>query len=262
MRKYYEFFGLALIMVFSFYYTEQIAIIVLNKNPLMVTINEESSNYNTKYVNAAIDGEYITPGLNGLEVNVKESFYKMQVGEVFNKYYLVYDQVKPEISLNNHKDKIIRKGNSKHKKVSFILEEENEVSDYFKSLNLKASILGTLPSYKRNSYFEIINNETDSFKALENTLNLNKENKHICVVNDLNKDICLKHKNYLIDPSLKLNNSNLIEIKKNIENGSIILVSKGATLSDIKILLKEINYKSLEIVLVSEIISEENNIDK
>ena len=35
MRKYYQYLGLALIMVFSFYYTEKIALIVLNKNPLM-----------------------------------------------------------------------------------------------------------------------------------------------------------------------------------------------------------------------------------
>ena len=41
MKKYYKMFGIALIMAFSFYYTEQISLIVLNKSPLMITINEE-----------------------------------------------------------------------------------------------------------------------------------------------------------------------------------------------------------------------------
>ena len=41
MRKYYQYFGLALIMIFSFYYTEKIALIVLNKNPLMQSIEEQ-----------------------------------------------------------------------------------------------------------------------------------------------------------------------------------------------------------------------------
>ena len=44
MKKYYGYFGLALIMVFSFYYTEQISTLVLNKNPLMMTIKEQADN--------------------------------------------------------------------------------------------------------------------------------------------------------------------------------------------------------------------------
>ena len=259
MKKYYQYFGLALIMVFSFYYTEKIASIVLNKNPLMQSINDEAHNYNTKFVNAEISDEYIMPGLNGLEVNVKESFYKMQVGDVFNKYYLVFNQVKPQVSIEDHKDKIIKNGNYKLKKISLVLETDNEVSEFLKSNNIKASILTSIDSYKKNNYFEVINNEVVNFKALENTLNLNKENKHICVLNDNNKDICLKHKNYLIEPTYKLTNTNLIDIKKNILNGNIILITKTASLSDVKILLKEINYKDLESVFLSEIISEEND---
>ena len=46
-------------MVFSFYYTEEIATLVLNKNPLMIKINNEKNNYNIKSVNAIIDGNYI-----------------------------------------------------------------------------------------------------------------------------------------------------------------------------------------------------------
>ena len=41
-----------------------------------------------------------------------------------------------------------------------------------------------------------------------------------------------------------------------IENGAIIC--KNANLNDVNLLLKEINYKNLEIVYLSEIISEEN----
>lgn len=246
-------------MVFSFYYTEQIANIVLNKNPLMVTINEESDNFNVKSVNAVIKGDYIIPGINGLKVNKKESFYNMQQEEVFNNYYLVFEQVKPEISLDNYKDKIIKNGNGKLKRVSFIFATNNEVSDYFKSLELKGSMLTKVDSYKHNSYFEVINNETTNFKTLENTLNLNKENKHICVINETNKDICLKHKNYLVEPELTLTNNNLVSVKKNIGNGSIILVMESATIDDLKMLLKEVNYKGLEMVYLSEIISEENN---
>ena len=258
MKKYYGYFGLALIMVFSFYYTEQISTLVLNKNPLMMTIKEQADNYNVKSVNAEIVGENIIPGINGLYVNSRESFYAMQSEDIFNEYYLVFEQKKPDVTLEDNKDKLIISGNPNIRQVTLILEIENDVSEYLKLNEFKASLLVDMNTYKDKNYFESLNNETIGFKSLENNLTLNKENKHICVVNTENKDICQKHKNYLVSPSLRLNNSNLLDIKKNLKNGSIIVIGDTAGLSDVKLLLKEIKYKDLELVYLSELISEVN----
>lgn len=258
MKKYYGYFGLALIMVFSFYYTEQISTLVLNKNPLMMTIKEQADNYNVKSVNAEIIGENIIPGINGLYVNSRESFYAMQSEDIFNEYYLVFEQKKPDVTLEDNKDKLIISGNPNIRQVTLILETENDVSEYLKLNEFKASLLVDMNTYKDKNYFESLNNEIVGFKSLENNLTLNKENKHICVVNTDNKEICQKHKNYLVNPSLRLNNSNLLEIKKNLKNGSIIIIGDTATLSDVKLLLKEIKYKDLELVYLSELISEVN----
>lgn len=258
MKKYYGYFGLTLIMVFSFYYTEQISNLVLNKNPLMMTIKENADNYNVKSVNAEIIGNTIIPGINGLYVNPRESFYAMQSDDIFNEYYLVFEQKKPDVTIDNNKDKLIVSGNPNIRQVSLILECENEVSEYLKTNEIKASILVDMNTYINNNFFESINNDLNGFKSLENNLNLNKENKHLCVVNDSNKDICMKYKNYLVSPSLKLNNTNYLEIKKNLKNGNIIIISKSATLSDVKLLLKEIKYKDLNLVYLSELISEVN----
>ena len=257
MKKYYQYFGLVLIMVFSFYYTEKIASLVLNKNPLMQEINAKKASYEIKSTDAIIFGNYIIPGLNGLAVNSKESFYKMQDLNTFNSYYLVYKQVKPHISLENNKDKIITQGNSKLKKVSLILENENNLSSYLKGNNIKASLLTTFNNYQKDNYFEVINNDLDNFKELENSLNLNKENKSICVINSPNLSIWQKYHHYLVEPKLVLNNLNYAEIKNNLSNGSIILIKDNTKLNDLKMLIKEIKYKGLEIVYLSEIISEE-----
>ena len=258
MRKYYQYLGLALIMVFSFYYTEKIALLVLDKNPLMQSIHEQKANYEVDYVNAVIEGDYIIPGINGLEVNARESFYQMQDLNVFNHYYLVLDQVKPEVSLEDHRDKIIHKGNSKLKQVSLILSREGDISEYLKTNEYRASLLVTTDTYEKNSYFEVINNEVNAFESLENTLNLNKENTHICVMNGQNYELCLKKKNYLVEPALTLTSTNYIDVKSSFESGSIILIDESAKLSDVKLLLKEINYKNYDIVYISELISEEN----
>lgn len=258
MKKYYGYLGLALIMVFSFYYTEQISTIVLNKNPLMINIKEQSNNYNVASVNAEINGDTIIPGINGLYVNQRESFYAMQQEDIFNEYYLVYEQKKPKVTLEDNKDKLIVSGNPSIRQISLVLEKTGEISEYLKANNLKASLLVNMDTYQANNYFESINNEVNNFKSLENNLNLNKENKHICLINDKNKNICTKHKNYLINPNLKLNQTNYLDIKKNIKNGSIIVIEEKATLSDVKLLLKEIKFKDLELVYLSEIISETN----
>lgn len=258
MRKYYQYLGLALIMVFSFYYTEKIALIVLNKNPLMQSINEQKEYYDVGYVNAVIEGDYIIPGINGLEVNARESFYQMQELNVFNEYYLVYEQVSPEVSLEDNKDKIVRQGNSKLKQVVLILSDISDISEYLRSNNYKADLLVDIDSYEKDSYFEVINNEIDAFDSLENTLNLNKENKNICVMNDRNYELCLKKEKYLVEPTITLNSTNYIDVKNKIDSGSIILIDSSARLSDAKLLLKEIKYKNYDIVYLSEMISEEN----
>lgn len=245
-------------MVFSFYYTSKIATLVLNKNPLMITINEEAKNYNIESVNATIEGDYITPGINGLYVNAKDSYYKMQEADVFNKYYLVFDELSPKISLKDHKDKIIKNGNNKFKNVSIILEYDSEIMKYFETQKIEASLISNLNTYKKNSYFEVLNGETTNFKAFENTLNLNKENTNICLVNIHNKDMCLKNKKYLVEPTLILNNTNFLEVKKNLDRGSIIYIKKGTSLSDIKLLIKEITYKDLATIPLSKLIAEDN----
>lgn len=258
MKKYYGYFGLILIMVFSFYYAEQISVLVLNKNPLMMTIKEKAKDYNVLSVNAEIVNNTIIPGINGLYVNARDSFYGMQELDTFNQYYLVFEQKKPDITLEDNKDKLIISGNPNIRQVTLVLETENEVSDYLKNNGIKASLLVNMDTYKDNNYFEAINNEVKGFKTLENNLNLNKENKHICVVNDNNKEICSKQKNYLVAPSLKLSNSNVLNVKNNLKNGSIIIIDKNASLSDLLIILKEIKFKDLNIVFLSEIISEKN----
>ncbi len=259
MKKYYEYLGLIIIMVFSFYYTEQIASIVLNKNPLMIKINNEKENYQVESVNAIIEGDYITPGINGLKVNAKDSFYRMEQLNTFNAYYLIFDEVKPLVSLQDNKDKIIKNGNKNTNKVSLILEEENNISTYLKNNNIKANLLVNLNTYKKNNYFESINNDLVNFKSLENNLNLNKENKNICVLNNELKNICLKYHNYLIEPTLELNSTNYLDVKKNLQNGTIILIKSNAKLIDIKMLLKSLSFKNLNIVPLSELISEKNS---
>ena len=133
-------------MLFSFYYTEK--------------IEEIEEKYKEVATNAIIDGEYIVPGVMGRMVNKTKSFVNMKSFGVFNEYYLIFDNVKPDISLEDNKDKIIKSGHPSKKEIAYLLEEGNQaVEQYFEENKIVASLLVTEETYKNPSSFEQINND-------------------------------------------------------------------------------------------------------
>ena len=66
--------SISIITLFSFFYTEKISKLTLEKNEIYQEITQHSSEYEEKYVNAIIDDDKIIPGLNGRVVNIKNSF--------------------------------------------------------------------------------------------------------------------------------------------------------------------------------------------
>ena len=259
MKKIFKVFGICALMLFSFYYTEKIALYAHSKSPIMEEINKAKDNLRVSSVNAEVYNEYIIPGLNGLEVNVNSSFSNMKSFEAFNAYYLVFDQIKPEISLENNKNKIIKQGNKRKRAVALILEENTEIYNYLKTNNLKANILVNMDNYNQNEEFEILNNEIDKFEKLENLLNKAQLNKKICFVKHVNKEYCLKNAYYLVLNNKELNGSNIALIKSGIESGDIILIKNSSKLDDFKLLINQLNYQDLNIMYLSELITEENN---
>ena len=71
-------------MVFSFYYTDKIALMVQSNNPIMKQINQEKEKHEEESVNAIINEDKIIPGKNGLTINVEKSFSAMKSFNAFN----------------------------------------------------------------------------------------------------------------------------------------------------------------------------------
>ena len=55
---------------------------------------------------------------------------------------------------------------------------------------------------------------------------------------------------------MTLNNYNLSTIKDNIESGHIIFINDNVSLSDFKILIRQVFYQDLNVMFVSELITE------
>jgi len=254
--KIFKYLGIILFMVFSFYYTSKITLYLNEKNPIMINIKANKDQYKVEPVMATIEAETIIPGINGLEVNVSASYRNMKHKGEFDPNFYIFSDIFPNDRLKDNLDKTIIKGNENKKAVSFVIQNNKDVQNYFIKNNIKVNIL-------TEEYFDIdgqlINGNTDEEKyfELETLLDKNNKNYNLCIVNSLNKELCQNNSKYLINPSLTLNNNNIIEIKNNLSNGNIILIKENVKTETIVLLLNEIKFKDLSIVYLSDLISEE-----
>ena len=257
MKNIFKYLGIGTLLLFSFYYTEKMSNVVINNSTLVSEINNNKDDYNVESVSAIIEDDYIIPGLNGYAVNVLKSYNNMKFLDTFNSYYLEYDIVRPYVSLENHKDKIIKFGNNKKQEVSIIVKDNIDVINYSKEKNINITRLVDYNTFDKNVNYEQINNDYEKYNKVENMLNNNNINKNICYLSNYIEEICRHNNKYLIKESINLNNYNLASIKDKIRNGYIIFINDNVNLSDYKLLLKQIYYQNLNIVYVSKLISEE-----
>lgn len=258
MKNLFKYIGLMTILIMGFYYTEKMSNIVIKNSSLVKEINANSKEYNIEPVSAIIEDEYIIPGLNGYSVNVLKSYNNMRFLDTFNSYYLEYDKVIPNISLENNKDKIIKQGNSNKNGIALIIKDNIDIIKYSTEKKIKISRLVDHHTFDKNVSYEQINNDYEEYYKVETMLNNNNVNKNLCYVNDNIMDLCKKNKKYLIEPSMILNNYNLASIKDKIKAGNIIYINDNVNLVDYKILVRQIYYQDLAILYLSELISEEN----
>ena len=167
-------------LVFSFYFTDKVMIYIDSKNPIMQKITSVMNDYYISPVDAIIYNDTIIPGINGKEVNKQASLIKMEEFGAFNDTYLIYNKVKPNISLDDYKDKVIIRGNPSKRSIALILEENSNLEEYLLNKNIKYSIIATLNTTLSQNK-DYINGEKDQNKAsdLNSLLNKKKINKKI-----------------------------------------------------------------------------------
>ncbi len=135
--KFFKYLGIASIFVFCFYWTERLSNVVMERSALVKEINQKSGFYEISPISAIIDSEYIIPGLNGYAVNVLNSYDNMRYINAFNSSYLEYDIIKPSLSLENNKDKVIKAGIKNKNSVAIVVKNNIDVLNYSEEKNIK-----------------------------------------------------------------------------------------------------------------------------
>ena len=257
--KIYRYIALIVILCFSFYYAENIANYTLEKNDLYQEINNKKEIYSIKPVNAVVDNYYIIPGINGREVDVKKSYYRMKNVQAFNEVFLSYKVMQPDLSLNDYIDKVINRGNELKGSVAFVIDGNDKIINYFIKNNIPGAILVQINSFDKDCKLEQINNDVINFNKVDILLNKYRINTNICYLSDNIENICRKNHKYLVSSKIVVNNRNFINIKNNIASGDIYYINKNLSIDNLEILIKTIRFKDLHIVTLSRLIMEDKS---
>ena len=224
MSKNIKVVGIVFLMLFSFYYTDKIAMYVQNNTPLKKEIIVFKDKNIVPSINAEIKSDGIIPGINGLIVNVNKSYNNMKSDNVFSEYKLVYDEVKPEISVVGNIEKPIIKGNKNKNAISIIIDIDSKMGGLLDEYELKFDYIN------KTNFCVLINNNCDNDKRMK------------------------------VKPSFVLNNSNFIKFVGSIDKGDIIYISDNLEDIYIDILSKHVKYYNLKSLGLNEHLSENNHL--
>lgn len=249
MKKFFQFTGLITIMCLSFFYTEKAVDVVKEYDEIYQKIVSIDEKYTVNPKDAIIVNNTIIPGISGHKINKDLSYSKMKRYGKYNESLIVYDKIKPNISISQNKDKFIISGVKERKFVSllFLIKDNKTDIDYIlkvlneKDINSDFFIDG---SWAETNIDYIINisskhnignlsyngdYKNSSFVWLDSVIKKNiKRNYTYCYSETDNNDIasiCSKNNDYTVIPSIILKNNFLNNVKNNLEGGSIISIN-------------------------------------
>ncbi len=287
MKKIFSYFGVLVLISFSFYYTDKAVDIIRRNDPIMQEIVDYNEFNKINPVNAYINDNEIIPGLLGKEVDLKKSYINMKRLNKFDESLLVFDEVIPNINLDGNYDKYIIKGNGSLSNVSlvFTISDINNLKEIYDVL-LEKNVLATFfidgdimednipllsemagDSYEienygySNQYSEEMFDWTNNL--IESITNVTTKYCYSDYHNYKVMDICSKNKKYTVIPSINAVNYPFMAIKKALDNGSIIrLDNSDKVLKELSTSISYIKQKGYDIVTLDELLSESKTEEK
>ena len=279
MKKIIKFMGLFILIIFSFFYTDKVALVIRDEDSLMTEIKSVENLYLVDSVDGIINDNTIVPGLNGKKININKSYKKMREIGTFDKRFIVYDVIKPKISIIDNKDKYIIKGNNNKQMISivFILEdnkyldviedianEKNIIINYFVTSNYLINNSNVITSFKNREVYNYGNDgkySPDNILFANNLISRITKNEAIyCLSTYSNKstiELCSDNGLYTILPNIIVNNNLFSSVKDNISSGSIVLIKvNNSNIYELGVTIDYILGKGLKIGGLSSLLSE------
>jgi len=281
LKKTFQIIGFISLVCFSFFYTDKITNVIKENDDILRQINELKDQYKVEPIDATIINDEIIPGMSGSSIDVDKSYDKMKSIDKFNSNLLVYNFVKPNVSVSDFYDKYIISGNLKKQEVSliFLLQNNEAIEEVYNILNkydVKGNFFVSINWFENNneSITELIEEEhvignylmeDNNLKSNINWMNaivskINNQSKTYCYNSNKNNDflsICKLNKSYTIKPSIEAFDNPLIQMKASITNGSIVAFKiSDKTINELPLIIEYINSRGFDIVTLSELMEE------
>lgn len=207
--------------------------ILKKQDPIMHEIISHKSLYETKEINAIITENFIIPGNKGTKINLDESYKKMKKLGYFDKTLLVFNDKKPNLTIDKKYNKLILYGNIYKNNISIIIHvnSDNELSNIKKIVN----------QYNVSINYEIDNIINNKY-CLSNEVKVNK--------------VCISKKMHTIFIKNNITNQYWINTKDKIQRGNILYYNFKNNLNDLHLIINYITSNNYHIVLIDELIKE------
>ena len=151
------------LFIFSFLLVKNGVYIIRENDLLMKTIKEKQTIYNIEPVNAIITKHTMIPGINGRKINLNKSYQNMKGINEFRESLLIFDEIKPSITIKGIYNKVIISGNPAINKVSILTKLDDKYC-YTEDLTIKKECI------QSNKYTILI------YKITNNHLSKTKDN--------------------------------------------------------------------------------------
>ena len=241
-----KYLGVIVLVLFSFYYTDKSVDIVKRNDPVMKEIIYNSDNFKIKSVNAITVGDTIIPGMNGIEVNIDESYKRMKQVNGYYESMLMFSEVIPDESLLKQYDKFIVSGNPFRSDIALLVKVSNitnleKIYKIFLDKNTLATFFidGSVIENNMDLIYEMASDgfqlenygyndvySEDNFRWTNNMIfSLTNLEPKFCYSEYRNYevlDLCSKNKMYTVNPTLNVTNNPFYTVKNNLKEGNII----------------------------------------
>ena len=270
MKKIFQVIGIISLTCFSFFVTEKTALVVNDMDDIMIEIKSNYKKYKKESIDAVISGDTIIPGICSREVNIKKSYKNMKSNGYYSDKLYIYDYTKPEISLSDNIDKYIIKGNSSKRMVSLIFkvksnDDINNVLNIINNYNINVTFFIDTNWFTNNNELiqKLINDghnigilmddyRDSNFEWIDMVIKkINNQKNNFCYSisdNEKNLESCKQKNNYTIRPIEISDKTPLVDIKQNLNSGSILSLNITSQIKkELSTIIIYIKSKGLEI---------------
>lgn len=261
MKKIFEYIGLTVLFLFSYYYTSEIAEYMSNKDEIMVFLEEKNSTLRSECTEGYINDDGVVLGISGLIIDMEKSYQNMK-GFGYDESLIEYNENKCAVNKENSLGRYIIKGNPNKNAVSIIIllgdfEYAESFIETAKNKNIEISLLVNDNIYKskKDILYNYYSNNVDVLYNGNDIKEFSKTFKNTyCVHTDSGKILeeCKKAKINSIKVEKVYDKNAVINIKETLDKGDFIILNENKNnLNEFNILINYITSKGIKILNVT-----------